>query len=107
LPWIALTASALRINYRKKSAFSKEAKKSVGDAIIKAGFSVGWISAFDDYGRTVWIVDAHREGKRFVVRADEKQTAFVEIESAIRAARTPWRFGRSKDLEVLKKCHGC
>jgi hypothetical protein len=51
--------------------------------IIKAGFSVGWISALDDQGRTVWIVDAHREGKRFVVRADEKLTAFVELESAI------------------------
>jgi hypothetical protein len=25
--------------------------------------------------------DAHREGKRFVVRADEKLTAFAELES--------------------------
>ena len=34
-------------------------------------------------GRTVWIVDAHRDdGKRFVVRADELLTAFVELESA-------------------------
>jgi hypothetical protein len=40
--------------------------------IIKAGFSVGWVPALDNYGRTVWIVDAHRDGKRFVVRADEK-----------------------------------
>ena len=36
--------------------------------------------------RTISIVDAHRDdGKRFVVRADEKLTAFVELESAIRA----------------------
>ena len=36
--------------------------------------------------RTIWIVDGHRDaGKRFVVRADEKLTAFVELESAIRA----------------------
>jgi hypothetical protein len=35
-------------------------------------------------GRTVWIVDAHRNGKRFVLRADEKLTAFVKLESAIR-----------------------
>ena len=34
--------------------------------------------------QTVWIVDAHRDdGKRFVVRADEKLTAFLELESAI------------------------
>ena len=35
-------------------------------------------------GRTVWIVHADRDGKRFVVRADEKLTAFVELEIAIR-----------------------
>jgi hypothetical protein len=35
----------------------------------------------------VWIADAHRgDGKRFVVRADEKLTAFIELESAIREA---------------------
>ena len=54
--------------------------------IIKAGFSVGWVSAFDDDGRTVWIVDAHREGRRFIVRADEMLTAFVELEATIRKA---------------------
>jgi hypothetical protein len=37
--------------------------------------------------RGEWIVDAHREGKRFVVRADEKLTAFLELESAISACR--------------------
>jgi hypothetical protein len=40
----------------------------------------------DCNGRTIWIAEAHRDdGKRFVVRADEKLTAFVELESAIRA----------------------
>ena len=35
-------------------------------------------------GRTIWIADAHRgDGKRFVVRADEKLSAFVELERAI------------------------
>jgi len=47
---------------------------------------VGWVSALDDYGRTVWIVDAHRDEKRFVVRADEKLTAFSELEAAIRSS---------------------
>jgi hypothetical protein len=37
---------------------------------------------------SIWIVDAHRDdGKRFVVRADEKLTAFLEPESAIRATK--------------------
>jgi hypothetical protein len=30
-------------------------------------------------------VDAHGYGKRFIVRADEKLTAFVELETAIHA----------------------
>jgi len=41
----------------------------------------------DREGRTIWIVDSHRDdGKRFVVRADEKLTAFLELETAIQAA---------------------
>ena len=37
------------------------------------------------HGRTIWIADAHRDdGKRFIVRADEKLSAFVELEAAIR-----------------------
>ena len=45
----------------------------------------GCVSAIDSNGRTFWIADAHRDdGKRFIVRADEKLTAFVELESAIR-----------------------
>jgi hypothetical protein len=36
----------------------------------------------------LFTADAHRDnGKRFVVRAEEKLTAFVELESAIRARR--------------------
>jgi hypothetical protein len=42
-------------------------------------------SAVDSQGRTIWIVDAHRDGKRFVVGVDEKLTAFLELQSAIRA----------------------
>jgi hypothetical protein len=39
----------------------------------------------DFLGRTIWIVDAHRDdGKRYVVRADEKLRAFLELESAMR-----------------------
>jgi hypothetical protein len=35
----------------------------------------------DANGRTIWIVDAHRDdGRRFIVHADEKLSAFVELE---------------------------
>jgi len=46
--------------------------KTIANKIIKAGFSLGWASALDLEGRTIWIADAHRDdGKRFIVRADE------------------------------------
>jgi len=44
---------------------------------------LGWVPAIDAQGRTIWTVDAHGYGKRFVVHADEKLTAFVELERAI------------------------
>jgi hypothetical protein len=40
-------------------------------------------------GEEIWIADAHRDdGKRYVVHADEKLTAFLELEAAIRSGRT-------------------
>ena len=51
--------------------------------LSKADWSWSYVSTVDSRGRTIWIVDAHRgDGKRFVVRADEKLTAFLELESA-------------------------
>jgi hypothetical protein len=45
---------------------------------------LGWVAALDCEGRTIWIVDAHRDdGKRFVVRADEKLAAFLELQRAV------------------------
>jgi hypothetical protein len=48
----------------------------------------------DSQGRTIWIADAHRDdGKRFVVRADEKLTVFAKLEiSDFRAGKvSEWR----------------
>jgi hypothetical protein len=44
---------------------------------------LGCVSAIDSNARTIFVADAHRDdGKRFVVRADEKLTAFVELEES-------------------------
>ena len=49
---------------------------------------LGYVSALDSRGRTIWVADAHRDdGKRFIVRADEKLTAFLELESEIEGVR--------------------
>jgi hypothetical protein len=48
---------------------------------------VDCVSAIDSNGRTIWIADAHRDdGNRFVVHADEKWTAFLELEAATRGS---------------------
>jgi hypothetical protein len=56
----------------------------IADRLHDAGWSLGWVSAIDSSGRTIWIVDAHRDdGRRFIVRADEKLSAFVELERQV------------------------
>ena len=56
----------------------------IADNLSKAGWSWGCVSAVDSEGRTIWIADAHRDdGKRFIVHADEKLTAFLELEAVI------------------------
>ncbi len=55
----------------------------IADNLKKRGWSYGYVSAVDSQGRTIWIADAHRgDEKRFIVRADEMLTAFLELESA-------------------------
>ena len=52
--------------------------------IVNAGWSWGCVSAIDSSGRTIWIVDAHRgDGRRFIVLADEKLSAFIELERQV------------------------
>ena len=61
----------------------------VADNLKKVGSSLGWVAALDVEGRTICIVDPHRDDrKRFIVCADEMLTAFIELESAIRARAT-------------------
>jgi hypothetical protein len=54
----------------------------IADRLSKARWSLGWVSALDVQGRTIWIVDAHRDGQRFIVHADEKLIAFLGLEAA-------------------------
>jgi hypothetical protein len=44
----------------------------------------------DSNRRTIFVADAHRDdGKRFVVRADEKLSAFLELQAAIDPGISP------------------
>ena len=56
----------------------------IADRLSKVGWSWGCVSTINSSGKTIFVAAAHRnDGKRFVVRADEKLTAFIEPESAI------------------------
>jgi hypothetical protein len=48
---------------------------------------LGWVSALERQGtKKSGLFDAHRnDGKRFVVHADEKLTAFLELEPPVRS----------------------
>jgi hypothetical protein len=45
----------------------------------------GCITSIDSQLRDIVVVDADRDGKRFIVGADEKLTAFLDLESEHRA----------------------
>ena len=76
--WYTIAAKARLVKYWE----------TIADNLSKAGWNWGRVSAIDSDGRTVWIVDAHRDdGRRSVVHADEKLTAFLELEAATRAGQ--------------------
>jgi hypothetical protein len=57
-------------------------REIIADNLSEAGWSWGCVSAIDSNGRTIFVADAHRDdGRRFVVHADEKLTAFLELEA--------------------------
>jgi hypothetical protein len=58
----------------------------------------------DSEGQTIWIVDAHGYGKRFIVRADELRTAFVELESAVRARSELTLIGGIAEPKAANPC---
>jgi hypothetical protein len=74
--------------WREKTAKYYSVKrycKIIADNLSKARWSWGCVSTINSSGKTIFVADAYRgDGKRFVVHADEKLTAFVELESAMR-----------------------
>lgn len=59
----------------------------IADRLSKSGWSWGCVAAVNHEGRGIFVVDAHRDdGKRYVVRSDEKLTAFLQAEQITRDA---------------------
>jgi len=57
----------------------------IADNLSKAGWSWGCVSALDREGRTILGLQTRTatDGRRFIVRADEQLTAFLELERAV------------------------
>jgi hypothetical protein len=56
----------------------------IADRLSKAGWSWGCVATINPKGANNFVADAHRDdGKRYVVRADEMLTAFLELEAAL------------------------
>ena len=57
----------------------------IADNLGKAGWCWGCVSSTDHNGQQFWVAAAERQDAgRFIVHADEKLTAFIELELAIR-----------------------
>jgi hypothetical protein len=54
----------------------------VSDKLSAAGWSWSYCSAVTPYGWR-WVVDAHREGRRYIVHPDELLSAFLELEATL------------------------
>jgi hypothetical protein len=53
--------------------------ETIADTLSKAGWSWGCVATVDSNGKTIFVADAHQDdGKRFVVRADEKLSGCTE-----------------------------
>ena len=63
----------------------------IGDNLSEAGWTWGCVASVDSEGRAIWVVAAERDGQRFIVHADEKLTAFIELESAVRFVQNAQR----------------
>ena len=56
----------------------------IADNLSKAGWSWGCVSTINSNRQIIFVADAHRDdGRCFIVHADEKLTAFLELERAI------------------------
>jgi hypothetical protein len=60
----------------------------IAENLNNAGWSWGCSSRVDSTGRVLFTADAYsRDGRRFTVLSDEKLSAFLELEAAMKAAK--------------------
>jgi hypothetical protein len=84
------SASIFAFEQNHRNEYCVKDWEIIADNLSKSGWRCGCISSTDREGRQFWVVAAERsDAGRFIVHADEKLTAFVELESAIRTGIAP------------------
>jgi hypothetical protein len=58
----------------------------ISDKLHREGFSLGWVRIVNKDALPLWCADAARDGKRWVVQAENLSTAFAELENQTRDA---------------------
>jgi hypothetical protein len=57
----------------------------IADELASSGWTWGCFSALDSKGKEIFCIDAYGPGPgRFIVRSDDKLTAFLELQAVIR-----------------------
>jgi hypothetical protein len=75
--------------YLSRSIPTERDWQKIAETLRKAGWTWGCTSRIDSNGRTLFVADAQRDGgHRFVVQAETKLSAFLELASAIRGEKT-------------------
>jgi hypothetical protein len=67
----------------------------IADRLHAQGWSYGVAEHFTKHG-LLYCVDAHRDGKRFIVKADDLLTAFLSLEKDAIAQKAVTATGRAK-----------
>jgi hypothetical protein len=60
----------------------------IADRLHASGWSYGISSERTESGELLHCVDAHHNGRRFIVRSDELLTAFLELETQTKQSET-------------------
>ena len=73
----------------------------IADRLSKAGWSWGCVATINPKGQIIFVAAAHRDdGRRFIVRADEKLTEFMKLKAATGCAVVNTLLAKNYNVEA-------
>lgn len=79
------------VAYTRMKAFCRvKYWKIIAERLTETGWNWGCVTHIDDASHSTLVVEAHRQnGHRYVVRSDEKVTAFAQLERDLMNLEAP------------------